>query len=98
MIVAGFGFRASAEVSSLRDALAATGAVPTLVATASGKEAHPALMALATELNVPVVGVSEEKMAEIRRQQEEERKKGPFWLPAISRTRRGDRGEGAEKM
>ena len=64
MIVAGFGFRASAEVSSLRDALAATGAVPTLVATASGKEAHPALMALATELNVPVVGVSEEKMAE----------------------------------
>ena len=63
MIVAGFGFRGSVGVSSLRDALAATGAVPTLIATASGKAAHPELMALAEELDVPVMGVSEEDMA-----------------------------------
>lgn len=58
MIVAGFGFRASADVSSLRNALATTGSAPQKIATASAKSNHPALLALARELNVPVVGVS----------------------------------------
>ncbi|MEX0338229.1 MAG: cobalamin biosynthesis protein [Arenibacterium sp.] len=59
MIVAGFGFRKSAKVSSLRDALASTGAVPDRLATVSGKVDHPAIVALAEQLNLQVVGVGE---------------------------------------
>ncbi len=58
MIVAGFGFSSRADLDSLRSALAATGAArPALLATAGGKDTHPALAALAAELGLPVRGV-----------------------------------------
>jgi len=66
-VVAGFGFRAGATVASLRSALEAAfaagdadaGQPPTLtaLATPEDKATHPALIALAHELALPVVAV-----------------------------------------
>lgn len=63
MIVAGFGFRDSADLSSLRAALAATGATPERLATAAGKSDHPAMRALADALALPLVAVPEAELA-----------------------------------
>ena len=73
--VAGFGFRAEASVASLRSALRAACAssenatakpVPaiTALATAQDKATHPALIALARELALPVIAVPLAKLAE----------------------------------
>ena len=58
MMAAGFGFRASATVDSLRQALAATQHHPTLLATVDEKAAATPLLALAAELDLPVVSVA----------------------------------------
>ena len=59
--VAGFGFRAGATLESLRSALhmASNGSVIsiTALATAADKAHHPALMALARELTLPLMAV-----------------------------------------
>ena len=59
--VAGFGFRAAATLESLRSALhmASNGSVIaiTALATAADKAHHPALMALARELTLPLMAV-----------------------------------------
>ena len=54
MIVAGFGFRASASLDSLRAALAATGHAPDLIATPTDKAGATPIRALATELGLPL--------------------------------------------
>lgn len=61
MIVAGFGFRQAATLASLQDALA--GATPGLIATAEAKAGHPAFLALAEALSVPLVAISERELA-----------------------------------
>ena len=59
--IAGFGFRAAATLESLRSALhmASNGSVIaiTALATAADKANHPALMALARELTLPLMAV-----------------------------------------
>lgn len=59
--VAGFGFRAGATLESLRSALhrASNGSVIsiTALATAADKAHHPALLALARELTLPLLAV-----------------------------------------
>ena len=61
MIVAGFGFRASADETSLASALmaaqAASGAQADALATAADKAESPALIALALRLNLPLIAV-----------------------------------------
>lgn len=57
LIVAGFGFRTSATVESLRDALGRTGGTPDALATAEDKARQPVFRALAKELNLPVIAV-----------------------------------------
>jgi cobalt-precorrin 5A hydrolase len=63
MIVAGFGFRAAADVAGLRAALVKTGAQVTDFATALEKADAPALRALALEWAVPLHGVRREVLA-----------------------------------
>lgn len=59
--IAGFGFRAAATLESLRSALhmASNGSVIaiTALATAADKAHHPALIALARELTLPLMAV-----------------------------------------
>lgn len=61
--VAGFGLRAAATLDSLRSALQAASAsnanpfALTALATAADKASHPALMALARELALPLLAV-----------------------------------------
>jgi cobalt-precorrin 5A hydrolase len=57
VIVAGFGFRASATTDSLVDALARTGGAPGLLATAEDKASAPAFRAVATQLGLSVRGI-----------------------------------------
>ncbi|HSF62841.1 MAG TPA: cobalamin biosynthesis protein [Paracoccaceae bacterium] len=58
MIVAGFGFRASATEGALASALAAAGAArPDALATAADKADAPALRALAARMGLPVIAV-----------------------------------------
>jgi cobalt-precorrin 5A hydrolase len=57
--VAGFGLRAAATPESLRSALLAAGGPDGLaaIATAADKADHPALQALAKELNLPLLAI-----------------------------------------
>ena len=59
MRVAGLGFRATADVASLREALHLAGGTVGLsaLATAEDKARAPALSALAAELGLPVIAV-----------------------------------------
>ncbi len=58
MIVAGIGLRALATVDALHAGLALIGRVPlTALATAEDKADHPALRALADELDLPLIAV-----------------------------------------
>ena len=67
MIVAGLGFRADADLESLRAALllACQETLPDLLATAAGKEESAALRALADELALSVTAVT---IAQLRAQ------------------------------
>ncbi|WP_166294014.1 MULTISPECIES: cobalamin biosynthesis protein [unclassified Bradyrhizobium] len=67
MKVAGFGFRRDASAASLREALDAAGGSDGLaaVATVSDKADAVALKLLAQELDLPIRGISAEKLAEI---------------------------------
>ena len=60
MKVAGLGFRASADVASLRAALAAAGGAEgvTALATSEAKAGAAVIQAFAAELGVPVIPVS----------------------------------------
>ena len=60
MKVAGLGFRASADVASLRAALVAAGGAEgvTALATSEAKAGAAVILALAAELGVPVISVS----------------------------------------
>lgn len=64
--VAGFGLRASATPASLRAALDAAGGPQglTAIATAADKAHHPALLALARELALPLRAIAPERLAE----------------------------------
>lgn len=55
MIVAGFGLRTSATEPALRATLGA--AQPTALAAPADKAAHPALIALAQSLNLPLLPI-----------------------------------------
>jgi cobalt-precorrin 5A hydrolase len=57
--VAGLGFRAQVDLPALREALQRAGGTAglTALATAADKATAPALLALAAELNLPVVAV-----------------------------------------
>lgn len=64
MIVAGFGFRNSATLDSLRSALAACGDMPLdALATPSDKATSDAFCTLARELDLPVTAVPTEALA-----------------------------------
>lgn len=59
MIVAGFGFRAAANIDSLQNALAATGETAiSAIATPSDKAQNNAIQALATALKLPVIEIA----------------------------------------
>lgn len=63
MIVAGFGFRASATLDSLRAALAATPtAHPDAIAAPTDKAKVAIFVALAHELGVPVMAIAPDDM------------------------------------
>lgn len=63
MIVAGIGLRKDATVESLRSAMALAGAdSATAIATPDDKADHPALVALAAELKLPIVRVSHDDL------------------------------------
>ncbi|KPA21882.1 cobalamin biosynthesis protein CbiG [Shimia sp. SK013] len=63
MIVAGFGFRATATVESLENALAATGVRKiTAIAAPSDKAQNDALQELASALGMPVIEIATELM------------------------------------
>lgn len=58
MRVAGLGFRAQADVASLREAVQRVGVIGlTALATAEDKASAPALQSLAAELHLPVIAV-----------------------------------------
>ena len=63
-LIAGFGFRASADIHSLADALekAAAGALVDGFAAPADKSDHPALTALARRYELPVYAVEAETM------------------------------------
>lgn len=65
VIVAGFGFRGAATLSSLRDALDRTGGASRvrLLATASDKSRTAAFRVLAAELGLPTEGVDSAALA-----------------------------------
>ncbi|MDK3074503.1 cobalamin biosynthesis protein [Sedimentitalea sp. JM2-8] len=63
MIVAGFGFRAATSAESLAAALAATGARPDALATATDKAETPAFRALAASLALPVHPIGSDALA-----------------------------------
>lgn len=65
MKVAGLGFRAEASVASLRAALAAAGGAEGVkaLATSEAKAGAAVMLALAAELELPVVGVSTADLA-----------------------------------
>lgn len=65
MKVAGLGFRAEAEVASLRAALDAAGGLSgvTALATSEAKAGTAVFLAFATELGLPVVAVSPADLA-----------------------------------
>lgn len=64
MIVAGMGFRASADLSSLREAfLAAGGARATVIATAEDKAQAPVLQAFAAERRLPILAIAPQDLA-----------------------------------
>ncbi len=60
MLIAGFGFRESADVASLEDALAAAGGMEGVAAfaTAEEKAGATALVSLAAEFGLPVIAVT----------------------------------------
>lgn len=60
MLIAGLGFRETADVASLKDALAAAGGTEGVVAlaTADAKAGAAALQALAGELGIPIFAVA----------------------------------------
>jgi len=59
VIVAGFGYRAAAQVASLRAALALAGTDrPTIDALAAPHDKLPVLLALADALGLPVIAVA----------------------------------------
>jgi cobalt-precorrin 5A hydrolase len=63
MRVAGLGFRKAAGVSALREALALAGGNVSALATAEAKADAAALVLLAQELGVPVIGVPLDALA-----------------------------------
>jgi len=70
MRVAGFGFRQDATHAALKDALAKASAVSggnsvSMLATHERKSGHPALQALASELNLPVLAIDNETFSKI---------------------------------
>lgn len=66
MRAAGFGFRASATVDSLLDALDRAGGSVDLLATAGQKVDVPAFRALARVLGLPVLGLALHELARER--------------------------------
>ncbi|MBW4962387.1 cobalamin biosynthesis protein [Sulfitobacter sp. CW3] len=62
MIVAGFGFRKSADVTSLRSALALYDVAPDLIATAAAKAGDKPFADLARALGVPADAVPPERL------------------------------------
>lgn len=63
MRVAGLGFRSTATLSSLCDALARAGGAVDALATAAQKADAPALRALAAELGLPLMAIGAEALA-----------------------------------
>jgi cobalt-precorrin 5A hydrolase len=65
-VIAGFGFRGSAGVDSLRDALQRTAQSHklTALATPADKATAASLRALATDLNLPVITVTTENLGQ----------------------------------
>ncbi|GBR10350.1 hypothetical protein AA21952_3048 [Acetobacter oeni LMG 21952] len=65
--IAGFGFRRTASLASLRDALAAAGGGRELdaLATITEKASSPALQALARELGLPIHGLARETLEHV---------------------------------
>lgn len=63
MRVAGIGFRASATVASLEDALARAGGAADLIATLSDKAVAPALLAFASSRGLLVQAVGQAEIA-----------------------------------
>ena len=65
-VIAGFGFRGSAGVDSLRDALRRTAQSHklTALATPTDKANAACLRALATDLNLPVIAVTTENLGQ----------------------------------
>jgi cobalt-precorrin 5A hydrolase len=63
VIVAGFGFRASATPDSLADALVRAGGEPGLLATAEDKARTPAFRDFAQRLGLPVLGIDPTALA-----------------------------------
>ena len=60
MLIAGLGFRESADVASLKDALTAAGGIEGVaaLATAEAKSGAQALQSLAAEFGLPVIAVA----------------------------------------
>jgi cobalt-precorrin 5A hydrolase len=64
MIVAGMGFRQSADLTALREAfLAAGGARATVIATAEDKAQAPVLQAFAAERHLPILAITAAELA-----------------------------------
>lgn len=63
MRIAGFGFRSTATLASLRDALLRAGGGVDGLATSADKAAAPAFRALAAEMRLPVREVTPEGLA-----------------------------------
>ncbi|WIY25625.1 cobalamin biosynthesis protein [Parasedimentitalea psychrophila] len=65
MRIAGLGFRQSASTDDLRAALALTGCPrPDALASLTAKAAAPQMQQLAADLNLPVIALSEDEIAD----------------------------------
>jgi cobalt-precorrin 5A hydrolase len=64
MRVAGFGFRSAATVASLQDALRLAGGAADRLATAPDKAATPVFRAFAEAMQLPVLAVARERLAD----------------------------------
>ncbi len=63
--IAGFGFRSQTSTAALREALETAGGAQGVIAfaTAEGKSQHPALVALAATLNLPILAIGADDLA-----------------------------------
>ena len=84
MIVAGIGYRQAATLDDLREAVALTGATPHALASVAAKTRGAALIALAQELDLPLIAIDEERLPLVQTRTASDRIKARFGTGSLA--------------